>query len=353
MTKRENILSILHRTGGDHIPFELSFTPRLQAEFRERSGSESVADYYDFDFREVGIGPSRFSHDYSEYYADRTLHADVLFDSDGVAREPGDFEHFTHMVSPLAGPGTAAADAEVYPLDDRDAEYRFANTKTTVEAFHRNGYAVRATVGHTFETAWQIRGMEDFLMDFHTSPAIPDILLERLTERNCGMIRQFASMGVDIIRLGDDVGTQHGMMMSPDVWRSFLKPRLARIIRTAKDINTDVLIFYHSDGNIDAIIPDLIEIGLDILNPVQPECLDPVVCKKKYGDKLSFWGTMGTQSVMPFGTPDEVRKTVRHMIDEVGYDGGLVLAPTHVLEPEVPWANIDAYVTACREFGRR
>jgi uroporphyrinogen decarboxylase len=194
--------------------------------------------------------------------------------------------------------------------------------------------------------------MEDMLMDFVEAPRKAHAILERITQVNLVMIRNLTAAGADIIHLGDDVGTQHGMMMSPAVWREFLKPRLAREFEAAKEMNPDVMTFYHSDGRITDIIPDLIEIGLDILNPVQPECVDPVEMKQTYGDKLAFWGTIGTQTTMPFGTPDDVRDTVKAMVDKVGYDGGLVLAPTHVLEPEVPWANIDAFVEACREYGR-
>lgn len=94
----------------------------------------------------------------------------------------------------------------------------------------------------------------------------------------------------------------------------------------------------------------MIEIGIDVLNPVQPECIDPVEVKRKYGERLSLWGTIGTQTTMPFGTPDEVRKVVRERIENLGMDGGLVLAPTHILEPEVPWENIEAFVEVVRNY---
>jgi uroporphyrinogen decarboxylase len=112
-----------------------------------------------------------------------------------------------------------------------------------------------------------------------------------------------------------------------------------------------VLVFYHSDGNILPIIPELIEIGVDILNPIQPECMDPAELKRMYGDKLSFWGTIGTQTTMPFGTPDDVRNEVCERIATVGKGGGLFLSPSHILEPEVPWANIEAFVEAERKYG--
>lgn len=136
------------------------------------------------------------------------------------------------------------------------------------------------------------------------------------------------------------------------MWRKWLKPRLARVIEQARRVKPDILIFYHSDGDCTAIIPELIEIGVDILNPVQPECMNPAELKKEYGDRLAFWGTIGTQTTMPFGTPDEVKAVVKERIETVGKGGGLLLAPTHILEPEVPWENVLAFFEAVEEYGR-
>jgi len=99
------------------------------------------------------------------------------------------------------------------------------------------------------------------------------------------------------------------------------------------------------------VIPDLIEIGFDVLNPIQPECMDPAALKREYGDRLSFWGCIGTQTTMPFGSTDDVRAAVKWTIENVGYDGGLLIAPTHVLEPDVPWENIMALYEAVEKYG--
>lgn len=135
------------------------------------------------------------------------------------------------------------------------------------------------------------------------------------------------------------------------MWREWFKPRLAAVIKAAKDTKPDLLVQYHTDGDCREVIPDLIEVGVDILNPIQPECMDPVELKMKYGDQLSFSGTIGTQSTMPHGTPEDVHQEVRRMIETVGVGGGLFLAPTHVLEPDVPWENVVAFIRAAKEFG--
>ena len=189
-------------------------------------------------------------------------------------------------------------------------------------------------------------------MDFVENTEFAVALLDRITLLRRVQAARYAALGPDVITLGDDVGTQRAMLMSPDMWRRWLKPRLASVIAAARSVRPDVLIFFHSDGNIRPIIPDLIEIGVDILNPVQPECMDPADLKRRFGDRLSFWGTIGTQTTFPFGTSDDVRREVRTRAETVGKGGGLFLAPTHYLEPEVPFENIVAFVEAVKETGR-
>ena len=118
------------------------------------------------------------------------------------------------------------------------------------------------------------------------------------------------------------------------------------------DRSYEILIFYHGYGNLLKIIPDLIEIGVDILNPVQPKCMDPIEIKRLYGDRLSFWVTLGTQTTMLFGSPEEVKRTCKKLIETVGEDGGLLLAPAHVLAPDVPWENIQAFIDTVREYNK-
>jgi uroporphyrinogen decarboxylase len=126
---------------------------------------------------------------------------------------------------------------------------------------------------------------------------------------------------------------------------------MAAIIAEVKTANPGVLVFYHSDGSFKPVIPDLIEIGVDILNPVQPESMDIAELKRSYGDRLSFWGGIGVQTTLPFGTPDDVKSAVKRLIGEAGGGGGLVVSPAHVIEPDVPWENVEAFVDAVRRFG--
>jgi uroporphyrinogen decarboxylase len=224
-------------------------------------------------------------------------------------------------------------------------------TPGEVDGAHAAGKVVVGGVGHMYETAWQIRGYEQFLIDLVERPAWAECLLDRLARNNMAKCTAFARAGADMLHCGDDVANQRALMFSPPMWRRVFHSRWARIWRAVKEVDPTVRIWYHSDGRIDAAVPDLVEAGLDILNPVQPECVDADAIHARFGDRLTFDGCIGTQSTMPWGTPGEVRERVRECVDKYGRSGGLIIAPTHVLEPEVPLANIDALFEACREYG--
>jgi uroporphyrinogen-III decarboxylase len=156
-------------------------------------------------------------------------------------------------------------------------------------------------------------------------------------------------MGVDMIWIGDDVGSQRAMLMSPRTWRRYLKPRMAHFIATLKAINPQLKVAYHSDGAIWPIVPDLIEIGLDVLNPVQPACMDPARLKREFGDRLCFWGSLDEQHTLPFGTPDDVDREVLERLRTIGAGGGLILGPTHHVQLDTPLANFWAMVKSIQQ----
>ncbi len=263
----------------------------------------------------------------------------------GVWWRTGDFHHFARIESPLR-PVENLAQIERYPWPDLDQPYRYEGVRERVRRLQSQGLAVAAFAGSVFEQAWYLRGLETLMVDLLTRPHIARALFERTAACQQFAARQFAAAGVDILITGDDIAGQTGPLISPELWRRFLKPLLASTVRIVKETNPATRVFYHSDGNVEAFIPELIEVGIEILNPIQPEVMDPAAIKRRYGDRLSFWGTLSVQRTMPLGTPDEVRAEVRARIREVGRGGGLILAPAHVLGPETPWENIVAFFEA-------
>ena len=348
MSPRERLLTTCRRQRPDRVPKTLAFTPALEEEFRRRTGSDSPADYFRLEPRHVGIGPTRKVNDFSAYLAG--VPGVESNDEWGVGYVPAGLYHFWGMVHPLRE-AASPRDIAAYPWPDVLAPYRWQHIPEAVRSWQNRGYPVCAGPPcQLFETSWYLRGQEQLLLDFYDNPDIAVAILDTINGVMVEGARRLAQAGVDVLSLGDDVGTQRAMMMSPATWRQWIKPRVAQQISAAKHIKPDLLVYYHTDGNVEPIIPDFIEIGIDILNPVQPECMDPAAIKRQYGDRLAFWGTIGTQTTMPFGTPDEVRRVVKERIETVGPEG-LVLAPTHVLEPEVPWENIVAFVEAVEEYG--
>jgi len=353
MTSRERVLTAMRRRQPDRPPFDFSFgfSPAQIAVFRQRTGADDPYDYFGADTRMVWPGPTTLTTDYTPYLG--AMPAGSTIDEWGIGHVPttsrdGDHAHLEGFQYPMRALETPA-DAADYPLPDLDADYRYDSVRSEISDIQGRGLAAMAMLECTiFERAWYLRSMERLLLDFADASAFATTLLDRITEKRVVQARRYAELGADVICYGDDVGTQRGMLMSVSMWRTWLKPRLARTIAAARAIRPDVLIFYHSDGDVTAIIPDLIEIGVDILNPIQPECMDPVALKRAYGERLSFWGTIGTQSTFPFGSPEDVRREVRARIATVGVGGGLFLAPTHVIEPEVPFDNIVAFVEAVR-----
>ena len=182
------------------------------------------------------------------------------------------------------------------------------------------------------------------LIDMVVDPDLADRVLDLPYQYHLTAAKRLVEMGVDMVWLGDDVGSQHEMLISPRMWRKFFKWRMADMIQELKAINPDLKVAYHSDGDIRRIIPELIEIGLDVLNPVQPASMDPAEIKNQYGDRLCFWGTIDEQQTLPFGSPEDVRAEVLERLRTVGQGGGLILAPTHHVQLDTPLENFRAMV---------
>ena len=354
MNQRENLLALFRREPFEWLPAEFSLCPSLEEEYRRQTGSPlPYQDYFEMPWRNVPDLTVPFDRErYLPYYTQ--LKPGSSIDLWGVAHEPGSeaAKHMTYLRSPLRGIDSLQ-EIMAYPLPDFRLDDGAAQ-RESVEAIHARGLAACGNMQMTVcGTGWYPRGMEDLMMDMMSEDPIAGYLLDAVTERAACRAASYAKAGADFLFLGDDIGMQRTPMMSTELYCRWLKPRLAQVIRAAREVNPEILIAYHSCGHATPFLPHLIEAGVDILNPVQPESMDFPAIYREFGGRLSFHGTIGTQTTMPFGTPEEVRATVRGHMAIASAFGGLLPAPTHLLEPEVPWENILAYVQACREFGGR
>jgi uroporphyrinogen decarboxylase len=242
-----------------------------------------------------------------------------------------------------------------FPFPDSSTSYRVPLLSQEVAEWHARGLAVGGNLPHLggelFEAAWRLRGLENFLLDLLERPDWADYLLDQLSALARRNAEALAAAGVDVLSLDDDVGMPGTMFISPKLWRRFFKPRLASIIGAARAIKPDLRVLFHSDGFFEPIVGDLIEIGVNALNPLQPEHMDAARIRRSFGPKLALWGTVGSQTAFSFGMPEEIHHEVRERIETLGR-AGLILCPAYdVDEPDIPWENVAAFLEAVRRYG--
>jgi uroporphyrinogen decarboxylase len=351
MTKRERFLAAANFEPVDRVPRHAGYTQALHERLTKHLGQDPYK-YFDMDGG-GGAGlrpPEGFkSPDYSVYHKDYIGKKGFSIDGNGCGHLNHGFYHFTEYISPLRN-AQRFEELESYPFVSNQGWSDDNMQKACKDAHARGDYAA-IFVGHMYENSWQVRGYQAFLMDLVTQRDWAEYILDRYFENNLRSAVAAAKAGYDLIQTGDDVANQKALMFQPDLWRAVMKPRWAKVIAAARAIKPGVHIWYHSDGNVWEILDDMVEIGLTILNPVQPECVDPIAIRRRFGKKLAFDGCVGTQSTFPFGTPEDMRRVVLELDRNLeGRKGGLMLAPTHVLEPEVPPENVVMFFKTCDEL---
>lgn len=264
------------------------------------------------------------------------LSADTYRDAFGSVWRTGTFPHLERW--PLAEPSLRG-----YTFPDlMDLSY-FAGV-ADFHAEHADYFRFCGLVHGFFDRGWALRGMEQFLMDFVTAPSFVAELFERLTAAHLALIDHIATLGFDGIRFGDDWGHQQGVLVGARRWRQLVKPGLAQIFARARLKGLTVMV--HSDGDVTELIPDLIEMGVQILNPVQPEAMDQLAIKRRYGRWLCLNGGASTQLTLPWGTPADVRREVKACLHLLGEGGGYIFSPAKAILPEVPPANAATLIDA-------
>jgi uroporphyrinogen decarboxylase len=347
MTSRERVLAAARRQQPDRVPRTIPIEEAVYKRLCEQLGVSNLGRAFKDDHYWVGPRPTHLSQEFGAYFS----RPGVTWDEWGRGRIWDERHQYAEYLYPLQNAQTVA-EILAYPWPDYAASYRFEGLQEDVSAAQRQGLAVVGGLQETiFEIAWQLRSFDILFEDIIAQDEKAQVVLDQITAQRVTAARSYALAGVDILSLGDDVAMQERLLMSPKMWRQWLRPRLAQVINAAREIKPDILIWYHSDGKINDLVPDLIEVGVDILNPVQPECVDHAWIKGAYGDRLTFCGGLGVQSVLPFGTPEQVREHVRQTITALGGGGGLIVGPSHVIEMDTPIENIFAMLSAIDEFG--
>jgi uroporphyrinogen decarboxylase len=351
MTHRERVIAALNHEEPDRCPMQASFTPEFAARLRA----------------DLSIKGHKLHNPHgggNTYALERALGEDMLLTSVGWLTSyyqqsgsyvdewgvtwksvpyttPFGIGHYTDSVGrPLAD----RVALRTYKPPDPGRPELYEEAERLIRNFKHEYWIVGVTKTTIFETAWALRGLERLMMDFVEDPDLAESILEMPYRYHLAAAERLVRMGVDMIWIGDDVGTQKAMLISPSHWRRYLKPRLAHFIATLKAINPRLKVAYHSDGCIYPIIPELIEIGLDVLNPIQPASMDPARLKREYGGRLCFWGSIDEQRTLPFGSPEDVRNEVLSRLETVGRNGGLILGPSHNVQLDTPMENFWAMI---------
>ena len=353
MNHRERVQTALQHREPDRCPMYAGFTPefraRLRADLHKRghamTGDDSsyeIERALDEDMLLTFVGWAL------SYYQE----GDTYIDEWGIRWKSVYYEtpfgrgRYTEMVEhPLADERRIDG---YQPPDPARAEL-YLDAMRVIRQFKSEYWIVGSVVCTILEAAWGLRGLQALMMDFASDPGRAEAILDIPYHYHLEAAKRLVQMGVDMLWLGDDVGCQRSMLISPIHWRSYLKPRMAHLIAELKAINPNVKVAYHSDGYIYPIIGDLIEIGLDVLNPIQPASMDPVMLKREFGDRLCFWGSIDLQHTLPFGTPAQVRAEVLERLRTLGQGGGMIIAPTHYVQLDTPLENFWTMIETIRQ----
>jgi uroporphyrinogen decarboxylase len=348
LSPRENLIRAAHGGNPRWIPFTLDvgaipgMTEPVLRRFCEKTGEERPEEYFDYDFRTFSLrarsgspNPERFHHG---------APPGTTFDEWGIGHWAGGMEAtYEKMFSPLAE-AERVEEIEAYPEPVIEEDQDLG----PVVIFHRRGYPVFGYAGSIYEWSWWLRGMQRFMEDTILNPRLIDALTRKVAGYVERLALRSAGAGIDVLCFYDDVGMQTGMQVSPAAWRRFIKPHWKIILQRVRTEYPHAVFFLHSCGNMADIIPDLVEIGFNLLHPLQPECMDFACIRKDFGSRLMLCATISAQRVFPFGSADEVRSEVRRLKELCSEDNRCVLCPSNMIQPETPWENILAFVEESR-----
>ncbi|MBD3305712.1 uroporphyrinogen decarboxylase [candidate division KSB3 bacterium] len=330
MTRRERVIEALHHRETDIVPYQINFTQEEHDNVARYVGDPNFEEHIGvhIDLATFNAGFTTEDPDKPGYFTDDF---GVCWNKTGVDKDIGVVD-------------------EILLKEPDLSTYRFP--ELPVESLHRmyrdlmqNGhdtFKVGRISLSMFERAWSLRGMQNLLMDMILHPAFVEALLEAICEFNLQILNLALTYDIDGVYFGDDWGQQKGLIMGAPYWRKFLKPQMAKMYARVKSAGKTVI--QHSCGDNREILPDLLDIGLDLYQTVQPEIYDLPTLKREYGQDLAFWGAISTQRLLPFATPEEVKHETVKIMKILGEQGGYIVGPTHWVPGDVPPENILALI---------
>lgn len=356
MTPRERVLASIDHVQTDRVPFSLGFGINLPAQ-------KQLQTYLRFnDIRQVKsylLSHSDIRTAAPLYKGPPGLNVKIRNGSStdvwGIQRKPvsyGSGSYDEIYKYPLAEV-TTQKDLDNYAWPSADWWDMDSLSDQITELQMDQEVAIQTGIANIFETAWYMRGLEQMFVDLIEEPELAWNIMKRVTDYYIDYyekLLQKSSKAIDIVFTADDIGGQNGLLMSLDLWKRMIKPHHIRLNKALHQF--DVKIMYHSDGAIMEAVPELIDMGIDILEALQFDAkgMDPRELKKSYGHKLSFHGGISVQKTLPFGNQDDVAREVIERIDVLGKQGGYILAPSHAVQAGTPPENIVALLETARAY---
>ncbi len=364
MRPRDRLLAALAPEEPDRPPFLASFTPEFALRLRADLGLPTNIRHDPHCGRwngyEVELATGQDALCGCVGWVDNYYLADEPYTDDwgiewGIKEYETPFGRgaYTEMKRhPLATATPENGELERYRAPDPHRPELYDNLRRLKAEYGDEHYIIARLNCTIFETAWALRGFQRTLLDLRLDPEFTHALLDIPYRYHRAVGQQMAEIGVDMIWLGDDFGSQKNMLIAPETWREFFKERMAELIAHVRAVDPNLVFAFHSDGAYWQIVPDLIEIGVSVLNPIQPESMDPERLKREYGDRLSFFGAIDVQKTLPFGSPGDVRAEYAARAATLGTGGGWLCAPTHHVQQDTPLENWWALVEACTGIER-
>ncbi len=336
MTKKEIIKQTLLPKQTPEVPYYLKFAAPVYAKLQEHFGVEDVGEA-------VGNYITSFTPGYGRNFKHRELPGNLYYDEFGCLWQGAEAN-----LGQIKEPVLKNASLSGYQFPDAGDPNRLKGLQELIEK-RSDTYLVVNLGNHTLlERAFNLRGMARLMMDMYDHPDFVEALLDRILEYGWELARRILEFDIEAIKINDDWGDQRGVLIGVERWRTLIKPRIAELCSRIKK-EKEIDIFLHSDGNIAEIIPDIIEMGITAINPMQPEVMDIFALKKRFGKEVTFFGGMNTQSTLPFGMAAEVASEMRRLVRELGRDGGFILAPGIIVQEDVPMENVLTFIRICRE----
>lgn len=375
MNHKERVLMALDHEEPDRVPVDLggrqtTFMVETYEQFKSHLGindlptkmmshkwqtvyvDEQILNRFSIDCRHVRP-PVKAEPEFSE-----TAEAKITFVDEWGVKRIIDAGYASIIDYPLQT--ATLQDLEAYEWPNPAEIFDYTSIRNQALQLHSEGeYAIVGNMGspgNIFEQSWYLRGLTEFFMDLVDNKDFAHELMSKITEirkQNAKYFLNEVGEYLDVFQLADDLAMQNGPYMSPQLYREMIKPYQVELFRFVKQL-TPAKIYYHSCGSVTRLLDDLIDVGVDILNPVQisADGMETDQLKQRFGNKLSFWGAMDTTEILPNGTADNVRNEVRRIIHDLAPEGGFVLASVHNLQPDIPPENILAMFEAASQYGK-